>query len=89
MQIKVLSQTNGVELQIAATATETGSILQALQACQTGRCTCPTQAYDKVASIHIEASNEGIQLSVRTKEGEQLDPAEVERCLAHSVGVEP
>ena len=84
MKTKIESQENGVNIQVSDIASNSDEILGAFKECQEGKCSCPTNEYEKVESINVEQSNDGISLSVKAKDGEEIDMAEIEKCLEHT-----
>ncbi len=59
-------------------------LLEAFQECSEGRCTCPTEEYQKVAALEVTEGDDEIQLSIKAKEDEQIDTAEIEKCLDYT-----
>ena len=59
-------------------------VLAALQECQQGRCTCPTNEYEKLQTLDIENAADRIKLRLTPKPGQQLDLTEIEKCLAYT-----
>jgi len=66
------------------TAEEPAALLAAFKECQEGRCSCPTQVYEKVESLIVEQFPAGIMLSVKAKQGQSIDVGEIEKCLEHT-----
>ena len=84
MKTKIVNQEGGVQIQVTDSGEHTDQLMAAFQECQEGRCSCPTQEYEKVESLNIEQSDEGITLSVKSKKGKQIDVGEIEKCLEHT-----
>ncbi|MET0047531.1 MAG: hypothetical protein ABW066_07100 [Sedimenticola sp.] len=84
MKTKIVSQKGGVKVKVSEIASNTDELMSALQECQEGKCSCPTNEYEKVESLSIEQSKKGISLSVKAKDGEEIDIAEIEKCLEHT-----
>ncbi len=59
-------------------------LLEAFQECSEGRCTCPTEEYQKVAALEVTEGDDEIQLSIKAIEDEQIDTAEIEKCLDYT-----
>jgi hypothetical protein len=58
--------------------------LEAFQECQEGRCACPTQEYSKLDSIEIENNDNQIHIKLKSKPDEQIDEAEIAKCLEYT-----
>lgn len=84
MKTKIVSNEDGVEIQVREVGSRSEELLAAFKECQQGTCSCPTQEYEKVESMSVEQSKGGISLSVKAKAGQQIDMAEIEKCLAHT-----
>ncbi|MCB1925943.1 MAG: hypothetical protein KDJ27_19785 [Gammaproteobacteria bacterium] len=84
MKSKIISKAHGVEIRISEANAHADRLVAAFRECQQGTCSCPTQEYRKVDSMTIAQSHDGIVLSVEAKADEQIDVAEIERCLEHT-----
>lgn len=81
---------NQGEDELTIRVTETGSsggrILSAFQDCQDGRCDCPTDEYQKVATLSVEReANDAISVRLVPKPGQRFDESEIDACLQHTV----
>ena len=74
-------------LRIAVTGIEGKQVefLKSVQECKEGRCSCPSQEYDKLASIEATASHDGVEIALRTKAGAELDAASIASCVDHTL----
>jgi hypothetical protein len=61
-------------------------LLEAFDECRSGRCTCPTDQYDKLASMQVEHGDRAITLKLEPKPGERFDTAQLQTCLEHTIG---
>ncbi|MES9955941.1 MAG: hypothetical protein ABW086_02730 [Sedimenticola sp.] len=84
MKTKIVRKKGGVKIQVSEIESNTDELMSAFQECQEGKCSCPTNEYEKVESLSIEQSKEGISLSVKAKDGEKIDIAEIEKCLEYT-----
>lgn len=84
MKTRITRQTDGVQIQVSEIGAHADALMDAFQACREGRCSCPTTEYEKVESIDVAPSDDGISLTVKSKDGTQIDVAEIEQCLAHT-----
>ena len=79
METKIVSQADGVQINVREIGSHAEELMEAFQECKEGRCSCPTNEYEKVESIEVEQSGEGISLTVKSKAGTQIDVAEIEK----------
>ncbi len=84
MKMKIVSNKDCVEIQVGEVGSRTDELMAAFKECQQGTCSCPTQEYEKVESMSIAQSKEGVSLTVTAKAGQQIDMAEIEKCLEHT-----
>ncbi|MEG3640985.1 hypothetical protein [Magnetococcus sp. PR-3] len=61
---------------------EKAALLQQFQACQSGQCTCPSDAYNQLDKMDVQQVNGHIKIEMTAKEGMQLKAGEVARCIA-------
>ncbi len=84
MEAKIKPTENGIEINVTDLEGKKDQLLEAFEECKEGRCTCPTQEYQKVESVDIVEADESIQLSVKAKPDQQIDTAEIEKCLEYT-----
>jgi len=86
MKYKIESAENEVNIEVSETKGKQDKLLQALQECQEGRCTCPTQEYSKLDSLVIESDEDTIKLKLKSKSDVKFDESEIEKCLDYTKG---
>lgn len=61
-------------------------ILQNLNDCKEGRCSCPTNEYDKLNKLDIQVNNDlnEIILDLEPKKGEKIAVSEIKKCLDYT-----
>ncbi len=84
MDAQIKKTENGIQIDITDLEGKKDQLLGAFNECSEGRCTCPTQEYEKVESLDVSGSDEAIQLTIKAKEGEDIDTAEIEKCLEYT-----
>jgi len=84
MEAQIKKTDNGIEIDVTDLEGRKTELLEAFQECSEGRCTCPTEEYQKVAGLHIEGGDDHIQLSIIAKDNETIDTAEIEKCLDYT-----
>jgi hypothetical protein len=60
-------------------------LLAAMQECQEGRCTCPTDQYDRLDGMTIEPGADVITVTLHPRDGQHLDVEPLSRCLDYSI----
>ena len=84
MKSKITKNNNGIEIKITEVKGKKEELLEAFQECSEGRCSCPTQEYEKVETLNILDNEKGIRLSIKSKKNEVIDTKEIEKCLEHT-----
>ena len=86
MKYHISKNPDGLEIRVADLEGKEEQLVEAFRECQEGRCSCPTQEYQKLGSLQVEQSNGEINLRLVSRHGTQFDQAEIEKCLEHSKG---
>ena len=84
MKSKITKNDHGIEINITEVKGKKNELLEAFQECSEGRCSCPTQEYEKVETLNIIDNEKSIQLSIKSKENEVIDTKEIEKCLEYT-----
>ena len=81
MLMRVRERQNEVQIELSGVAGRQESVLAALEACQ--RCT--RSAGSLPASVSVRARADGMQVRLRSSDGQQLDVQEIYRCLRRAL----
>ena len=73
-------------IQITGVGERQDELLQAFGECAEGRCSCPTDEYEKLASMDVQPGEDRIDIRLEAKPGTSLDASEIEACLDYTVG---
>ena len=84
MKSKITTNKNGIDINITELDGKKEELLEAFQECSEGRCTCPTQEYEKMETLNIVNTEKIIQLSIKSKDNEVIDAKEIEKCLDYT-----
>jgi hypothetical protein len=84
MEAKLKTTETGIEIDVTDLQGNKAELLEAFQECSEGRCTCPTQEYQKVETLEITDAENTIQLSITAKPDQKIDAAEIEKCLDYT-----
>ena len=75
-----------VAIEITGVAGRQAELFEAFGECQEGRCSCPTNEYEKVAAMEVEPTADRIAITLQAKPGTRFDAAEIAACLEYTVG---
>lgn len=84
MESKITKNEKGIDIDITDVEGKKEELLEAFHECSEGRCTCPTQEYEKMETLEITDTEDSIQLSIKAKEGNEIDDKEIEKCLEYT-----
>jgi hypothetical protein len=84
MEATIKTTENGIDIDVTELEGNKQELLEAFQECSEGRCTCPTQEYQKVEALEVVDADNAIQLSITAKPDQQIDTAEIEKCLEYT-----
>ncbi len=84
MESKITKNEKGIDIDITDVEGKKEELLEAFQECSEGHCTCPTQEYEKMETLEITDTEDSIQLSIKAKEGDEIDAKEIEKCLEYT-----
>lgn len=80
----IKGHSEGLTVEVSEIGDQQEGLLSEFQACQEGRCSCPTNEYEKLESLEIAKSARGISLRLKAKAGRVFDSGEIEKCLDHA-----
>ena len=72
----------GLVVELEELANDRQRVLELFNACREGRCACPTNEYEKLASLEIFEGADDVRLHMEAVPGERLEASEIETCLA-------
>ncbi len=84
-EYKVDATGASVAIEITGVGDRQGELLAAFGECAEGRCSCPTDEYEKLAAMDVRPGEDRIDIRLEAKPGETLDPSEIEACLDYTV----
>ncbi|MBP7964704.1 MAG: hypothetical protein KBG20_02930 [Caldilineaceae bacterium] len=70
-----------LEIEITDVGDHASELLASFQACQEGRCSCPTNEYEKLADLAVDVADGAIHLRLTPVTGTQFDSSEIAKCL--------
>lgn len=75
---------DGLRISAEAPQGKRQGLLDELAKCAAGTCSCPTPQYEKLSGIDVSADPSGVTVNLNVKPGEQIDTADIEKCLEHT-----
>ncbi len=85
MRYEITEQDTDVQIQVHDTAGRTEQLLASMQDCQQGRCSCPTDQYDRLAAMNVTATDDEVTVRLQPQPGQRLDPDELRACLDYTL----
>jgi hypothetical protein len=82
----IKSDPQGLTVEVTDIEGQQERLLAEFQACRDGRCSCPTDEYEKLEALEIDESSASIRLRLKAKAGQAFDQGDIERCLKHTAG---
>ncbi len=76
---------DGIAIELTGVGAKRDRLLRAFGECAAGSCSCPTDEYQKLESMDVRPAEDAISIRLTAKPGEQLDAAEIGRCLDYTV----
>ena len=84
MKHVIKSDSEGLIIEVYEIEGKEEDLLVEFQACREGRCSCPTDEYQKIDSLEIGNSAGKISLRLRAKSGRVFDESQIAKCLDHT-----
>ena len=84
MKYKIDKNNTGLDISINDVKSKKKELLEAFQECKEGRCSCPTEEYNKLESLQIEEDDNKIKLHLKSKNGEELDKEKITKCIEYT-----
>ena len=82
---QIAQEQSTVVIELTEVAGKQEELLEAFGECQSGRCACPTNEYEKLAAMEVRSGEERITLRLEAKSGVALDSSEIASCLDYTV----
>jgi hypothetical protein len=81
MKYSVDQTSDGLRVEAEVPAEQQARLLEEFGKCATGTCSCPSTQYDKLASIDVMQTADGVSVHLKAKTGEVIDGDDIKRCL--------
>jgi hypothetical protein len=73
-----------VSIEVTEAGGRQDELVEAFGECQAGQCTCPTDEYEKLASMEVEQAGDLIRIRLQPQPGEKIDTSEIAACLDYT-----
>lgn len=84
MRYEVTERESEIRIEVSDAAGHTTELLQSMKECQSGQCGCPTDQYDKLAAMDVDAGEDEVTVRLRPLDGEHLDAEAIKACLDYT-----
>ncbi len=81
---RIQEEESAISIEVAEVGGRQEQLLEAFGECQAAQCSCPTNEYQKLASMQVEQTSDAIRIRLETKPGEKLDNSEISACLDYT-----
>jgi hypothetical protein len=85
MRYNIAQDGEAVEIHVQDAGERGPQVLASLQECQEGRCSCPTDQYDRLASIEVGGGDDELTVHLTPRPGEHLDPDALRACMDYTL----
>ena len=82
---RIEKRTTGIGIELTDVGDKQDALLSAFNDCAEGRCSCPTNEYEKVASMTVEGGKDQIDIKLEAKADREFQVSEIAYCLAHTI----
>ena len=72
---------SGITIELSDVGDHQRELLEAFGECQSGRCSCPTDQYENVAAMDVDAGEGEISIRLEAKPQTRFAPEQVSACL--------
>ena len=84
MKYAIEQKPQGLEIKVEDLGDDRQQVLESLHACAEGKCSCPTNQYEKLDAIHISPNPDSVSIELKAKAGGTVEQADIEKCLAYT-----
>ncbi|HLY24001.1 MAG TPA: hypothetical protein VKT83_16160 [bacterium] len=84
MKYSVEGDGSNIKITVKAVGTKQADLMNGLNECAEGRCSCPTPQYAKVQTMQVAPSADQVIVTLTAKPGETIDQADISTCLDHT-----
>ena len=84
MKYTIKGKAEGLEIEIEQLGGGQQKVLESLQECAQGKCSCPTSQYEKLDAIRVSPAADSVSIELKAKSGETIEESEIQKCLEYT-----
>ena len=84
---RIREEQSAVSIDLTEVGGRQDEFLSAFAECASGQCSCPTDQFEKLASMDVHQGEDQIALRLNSKHGTRFDSSEIAACLDHTVNM--
>jgi len=84
MKFAIKTKPQGLEIKVEGLGEKQQEVLESFQECAAGKCSCPTNQYEKLEAIEVSPSADSVSIELKAKPGETVSQSDIERCLEYT-----
>lgn len=84
MDFDIKSTEQGLQINAKVTPERAQKLMEEFAKCANGTCSCQTTEYEKLDSMQVSQTDDGLTMDLKAKSGESFDTREVSQCLTHT-----
>lgn len=84
MKFDIQPTAEGLKIATKASSEQAQKLMDEFAKCANGTCSCKSSEYEKVESMQVQRTEDGVSLELKVKEGTALDTDCVAVCLDHT-----
>jgi hypothetical protein len=81
----IRDEQSAVSIDLTEVGGRQDEFLNAFAECASGQCSCPTDQFEKLASMKVHHGEDQIALRLNSKHGTRFDASDIAACLDHTV----
>ena len=85
MRYEIAEHGSDVEIHVRQTGEHASELLASLEDCQQGRCGCPSDQYDRLEDMTVDATPDKLTIQLHPRAGERLDTGQLQTCLDYTI----
>jgi hypothetical protein len=78
---------SAVSIEVTEAGGRQDELMGAFGECHAGQCSCPTNEYEKLASMEVERAGDLIRIRLQPKPGEKIDTSEIAACIVFTTAM--
>ena len=85
MRYRITEHDADIEIHVHETGEHSRQLFASLQACQEGRCGCPTDQYDRLEDMAVQTDLDEVTIRLHPRAGQRFAPEQLQVCLDYTL----